>query len=103
MREARSPLWNIQPATRLDRRYPYLLLQQVTLFVSDQERSRRFFVDSLGFSVALGLPLAGIWTLGNGCAAGRDGKNSSRRSQSRFGRICANWQNQTVSISDGKC
>jgi catechol 2,3-dioxygenase-like lactoylglutathione lyase family enzyme len=53
MSEARSPLWNIQPATRLDRRDPYLLLQQVTLFVRDQERGRRFFVDCLGFSVAL--------------------------------------------------
>jgi serine phosphatase RsbU (regulator of sigma subunit)/predicted enzyme related to lactoylglutathione lyase len=53
MNESRSPLWNIKPATRLDRRDPYLLLQQVTLFVSDQEQSLRFFVDRLGFSVAL--------------------------------------------------
>ena len=53
MNELRSPLWNIKPATRLDRRDPYLLLQQVTLFVSDQEQSLRFFVDRLGFSVAL--------------------------------------------------
>ena len=49
----RSPLWNIKPATRLDRTDPYLLLQQVTLFVRDQERSLRFFVDGLGFNVAL--------------------------------------------------
>ena len=49
----RSPLWNIKPATRLDRADPYLLLQQVTLFVRDQERSLRFFVDGLGFNVAL--------------------------------------------------
>ena len=48
-----SPLWNIKPATRLDRTDPYLLLQQVTLFVRDQERSLRFFVDCLGFRVAL--------------------------------------------------
>jgi|SRR5215467_4030036 len=53
MSEARSPLWNIQPATRLDRKDPYLLLQQVTLFVRDQDRSLRFFVDCLGFTVAL--------------------------------------------------
>ena len=53
MSEARSPLWNIRPLTRLDRKDPYLLLQQVTLFVRDQERSLRFFVDCLGFSVAL--------------------------------------------------
>jgi serine phosphatase RsbU (regulator of sigma subunit)/predicted enzyme related to lactoylglutathione lyase len=53
MSEASSPLWNIKPATRLDRTDPYLLLQQVTLFVRDQERSLRFFVDRLGFNVAL--------------------------------------------------
>ena len=65
MSEAHSPLWNIQPATRLDRRDPYLLLQQVTLFVRDQERSRRFFVDSLGFSVALDYhsPEFGRWVM----------------------------------------
>jgi serine phosphatase RsbU (regulator of sigma subunit)/predicted enzyme related to lactoylglutathione lyase len=53
MSEARSPLWNIKPATRLDRNDPYLLLQQVTLFVRDQERSLRFFADCLGFNVVL--------------------------------------------------
>jgi serine phosphatase RsbU (regulator of sigma subunit) len=53
MSEARSPLWNIKPATRLDRKDPYLLLQQITLFVRDQERSLQFFRDCLGFSVAL--------------------------------------------------
>lgn len=53
MSEARSPLWNIRPATRLDRKDPYLLLQQVTLFVRDQEKSLRFYVDCLGFQVAL--------------------------------------------------
>lgn len=65
MSEARSPLWNIQPATRLDRRDPYLLLQQVTLFVRDQERSRRFFVDCLGFAVALDYESAefGRWVM----------------------------------------
>ena len=53
MSETSSPLWNIKPATRLDRTDPYLLLQQVTLFVRDQERSLRFFRDGLGFNVAL--------------------------------------------------
>jgi len=53
MSEARSPIWNIRPATRLDRKQPYLLLQQVALFVRDQERSLRFFVDCLGFNVPL--------------------------------------------------
>ncbi|HJZ65548.1 MAG TPA: SpoIIE family protein phosphatase [Candidatus Acidoferrum sp.] len=53
MSEASSPIWNIRPATRLDRKEPYLLLQQVALFVRDQERSLRFFVDRLGFGVPL--------------------------------------------------
>ena len=53
MSGARSPLWNIKPAIRLDRKDPYLLLQQLTLFVRDQEKSLQFFRDCLGFSVAL--------------------------------------------------
>jgi catechol 2,3-dioxygenase-like lactoylglutathione lyase family enzyme len=36
---------------RLDRRDPYLRIHFVTIYVSDQERSLRFFVDQLGFSV----------------------------------------------------
>lgn len=36
---------------RLDRHDPYLRLHFVTIYVSDQERSLRFFVDQLGFSV----------------------------------------------------
>lgn len=47
-----SRLWDIRP-TRLDRGDPYLLLQHMTLFVSDQDRSLHFFVDKLGFSVVL--------------------------------------------------
>lgn len=65
MSEARTPLWNIRPATRLDRKDPYLLLQQTTVFVRDQERSLRFFVDCLGFSVALDYnhPEYGRWVM----------------------------------------
>ncbi len=65
MSEERSPLWNIRPATRLDRKEPYLLLQQATVFVRDQERSLRFFVDCLGFSVALDYdhPEYGRWVM----------------------------------------
>jgi serine phosphatase RsbU (regulator of sigma subunit)/predicted enzyme related to lactoylglutathione lyase len=65
MSEALSPLWNIKPETRLDRSDPYLLLQQVTLFVRDQERSLRFFVDRLGFNVALDHqePNLGRWVM----------------------------------------
>lgn len=36
---------------RLDGAGPYLRLHFVIIYVSDQERSRRFFVDKLGFSV----------------------------------------------------
>src|SRR5262249_49479655 len=53
MSDARSPLWDFRPATRLDRKDPYLVLQQVTLFVRDQEKSLRFFVDALGFKLVL--------------------------------------------------
>jgi len=65
MSDTRPPLWNIKPATRLDRTDPYLLLQQVTLFVRDQERSLRFFVDGLGFNVALDYtdPERGRWVM----------------------------------------
>ena len=53
MSASTSPLWNIKPAIRLNRRDPYLLLQHVTLFVRDQDRSLQFYVDFLGFSVVL--------------------------------------------------
>ena len=51
MGSSHSPLWSIGPALRLDRRDPYLRLQNVTLFVRDQHRSLQFFVDRLGFSL----------------------------------------------------
>lgn len=51
MDSSHSPLWSIGPALRLDRRDPYLRLQNVTLFVRDQDRSLQFFVDRLGFSL----------------------------------------------------
>lgn len=53
MSAADSGLWAVRQGLRLDRREPYLLLQHITLFVSDQERSLRFFRDSLGFHVVL--------------------------------------------------
>jgi serine phosphatase RsbU (regulator of sigma subunit)/catechol 2,3-dioxygenase-like lactoylglutathione lyase family enzyme len=41
---------------------PYLRIQSVTVFVRDQERSIRFFVDQLGFTLAFdGRRLAGRW------------------------------------------
>jgi len=36
---------------RLDRREPYLRLQCVTIYVRDQDRSLRFYVDQLGFNL----------------------------------------------------
>ena len=51
MGSSHSSLWSIRPALRLDRRDPYLRLQNVTLFVRDQDRSLQFFVDRLGFSL----------------------------------------------------
>lgn len=43
-------LWSVGPILRLDRRDPYLRLQHVTLFVTNQERSLEFFVARLGFT-----------------------------------------------------
>ena len=48
-----TPVWQVKPAIRLDRENPYLLLQQVLIFVRDQDQSLRFFVDCLGFNIAL--------------------------------------------------
>jgi catechol 2,3-dioxygenase-like lactoylglutathione lyase family enzyme len=53
MSRSGSPIWEVRPAIRLDRRVPYLLLQHVTLFVREQEQSIRFYLDCLGFSVVL--------------------------------------------------
>jgi serine phosphatase RsbU (regulator of sigma subunit)/catechol 2,3-dioxygenase-like lactoylglutathione lyase family enzyme len=41
------------PLSRIDRQDPYLRVHAVNIFVSDQERSLRFYVDQLGFEVAL--------------------------------------------------
>jgi catechol 2,3-dioxygenase-like lactoylglutathione lyase family enzyme len=53
MSRSGSPIWDVKPAIRLDRRDPYLLLQHVTVLVRDQDRSLRFYVDCLGFSTVL--------------------------------------------------
>ncbi len=44
--------WGDISVLDLDRKAPYLRLQQVTVFVRDQDRSLKFFLDQLGFSVA---------------------------------------------------
>ena len=40
------------PTVRLDRQDPYVRLQQVNVFVRNHERSLRFYLDQLGFSLA---------------------------------------------------
>jgi serine phosphatase RsbU (regulator of sigma subunit)/predicted enzyme related to lactoylglutathione lyase len=44
--------WGDPSALRVDRQDPYFRLQQVTIYVRDLDRSRRFYLDQLGFSVA---------------------------------------------------
>jgi len=39
---------------------PFLRLNFATLWVRDQERSRRFFVDQLGFQVAVDAEVPGV-------------------------------------------
>jgi hypothetical protein len=41
------------PGFHVDRRLPYLRLHHVTIFVRDQDRSLRFYVDQLGFSLVI--------------------------------------------------
>src|SRR5439155_11116843 len=40
-----------------DRVDPYLRLGTITVFISDSERSRRFYLDQLGFRLVLDAPL----------------------------------------------
>jgi catechol 2,3-dioxygenase-like lactoylglutathione lyase family enzyme len=51
MGSSTSRLWADRSTLRLDRREPYLRIQHVTIFVRDQDRSLRFYVDQLGFSL----------------------------------------------------
>lgn len=44
--------WADPSFLRLDRQDPYVRLQQVTIFVRDQDRSKKFYLDQLGFSLA---------------------------------------------------
>jgi serine phosphatase RsbU (regulator of sigma subunit)/predicted enzyme related to lactoylglutathione lyase len=45
---------------RLDRQDPYLSLHFIMIFVSDQERSLRFYVDQLGFRIVVDQPIEGV-------------------------------------------
>jgi phosphoserine phosphatase RsbU/P len=51
MGDSPSRLWSDRPTLRLDRQEPYLRLQHVTVFVRDQDRSLRFYLDQLGFTL----------------------------------------------------
>ena len=44
--------WGDPSLLRLNRQDPYVRLQQVTIFVRDQDRSKTFYLDQLGFSLA---------------------------------------------------
>lgn len=48
-----APVWDVKPTVRLNRDDPYLQLQQVLVFVRDHDQSLEFFVERLGFLVAL--------------------------------------------------
>lgn len=52
-----------RPRFRVDPERPFLGIHAVNIFVHDQERSLRFFVDQLGFQVAFDahLPYGGRW------------------------------------------
>ena len=54
-----------QSLSRPDRQDPYLRLQHVTIFVRDQDRSLRFYVDQLGFRLVFDsrFPSGGRWVL----------------------------------------
>ncbi len=53
MSGAASLSWTERSVLRLDREVPYLSLHVVLIFVRDQERSLRFYLDQLGFHVVV--------------------------------------------------
>ena len=64
MNDARSVLRAHRSSLQPDRRHPYVGLNSVSVFVRDRDRSVRFYVDQLGFSVAHDDRLAnGDWWL----------------------------------------
>jgi catechol 2,3-dioxygenase-like lactoylglutathione lyase family enzyme len=53
MSSSHSPFWTNRSLPRLDRQDPYLSLHFVIIFVRDQERSLRFYLDQLGFRLVV--------------------------------------------------
>jgi len=53
MGKSASPPWANGSSVRLDREDPYLRLHHVPIFVRDQDRSLRFYLDQLGFSLVI--------------------------------------------------
>jgi hypothetical protein len=51
--ETFSPFWTDRPVVRLDQQSLYLHLHSVIVFVRDQERSLRFYLDQLGFRLVV--------------------------------------------------
>ncbi len=49
-----------QLSLRLDKQDPYVSLHFIMIFVRDQERSLRFYLDQLGFRLIVDQPVAGI-------------------------------------------
>src|SRR5258707_14154513 len=55
-----SPLLAHRCSFRPDRHDPYLRLGTIAVFVRDQDRSRRFYLDQLRFRLALDVPLTAV-------------------------------------------
>jgi catechol 2,3-dioxygenase-like lactoylglutathione lyase family enzyme len=53
MGSSHSPFWTDRSLPRLDRQDPYLSLHFIIIFVRDQERSLRFYLDQLGFRLVV--------------------------------------------------
>jgi len=55
-----SPLLAHRCSFHPDRHDPYLRLGTIAVFVRDKEQSRRFYLDQLGFRLALDVPLPSV-------------------------------------------
>src|SRR3954447_26873705 len=53
MGQSPSPPWANGSPFRLDQQAPYLRLHHVNIFVRDQDRSLRFYLDQLGFILVI--------------------------------------------------